>query len=195
MSLFIYTKTMITIEKINVSKLTPTKVKKLKILHQKIFGDKLILFPQDEEYDHDDIVYTCTYKQSKKYVGMAQIRYMSPEHHFDNEKYDEQTNEGIIVPYLIDSGVLFTHRRKGIGSALINYIKNDMNSYDSINLDILNAMRKDRQLKKDYIPEPIDYLIDFYKKCGFTLIDHFWYHPEHPKDIRKFTSMTVSLVS
>lgn len=185
---------MITVQKQNVSKLTPKEIKKLKILHQKLFDDKLLLFPRDEEkYDHDDIVYTCTYGKSKKYVGMAQIRYMSPDHHFDNEKYDEQTGGEVVQPYLIDSGVLFTHRRKGIGSALINYIKNDMDQYDNINLDILNAMRKDRQLTKDYIPESIDYLIDFYKKCGFTLIDHFWYHPDHPKDVRKYSSMTVSL--
>lgn len=158
-----------TVQSIMVKNIDKRNRKKLKILHQKIFSNKLYL------YNDIDLIYTCTLGKSDKYIAMGQIRYESPGSHFNNGE-----NE----PYLIDFGVLPQYQQKGIGSYMIKHIITAMkiDGHKYINLDIL-----DRIGSNDI---DISNLILFYSGLGFELLNHRWYHPDGTK---RYASMTLTL--
>lgn len=176
----------ITIQERRVDQTKKKEHKKLRILHQKIFNNKIYL------YDDNDSIYTCTYGTSNKYIFMCQLLYNSPEFHFNNEEYDEKTDHSIKQPYIIDFGIIAHYRRKGIGSYMMNHIINDIkttNQYNYINLDILNGEKEPDDDK--YNPIDVRVLLLFYNKLGFKIVDKFYYHLDKKQ---RFVSMTLTIL-
>ena len=177
---------MFRITQIKVKNLSTEHIKKLKIIHRKIFTKKFYVYT-----DPDDIVYICQTNSSNKYIAMGYIRFASPEFHFANEYNDEKTENYSSIPYLIDFGVIPEKRRHGIGTYLMNFIINSLASeHNYINLDILNGRRKDPDEELPFIPIQIDYLISFYELFGFKKIDINWYHPNN---LDRYLCMTLKL--
>ncbi len=173
---------MIRIKEIKVKNLSAIQVKKLKVAHRKIFGEKL--------YFYDDIIYICQSGKSAKYIGMAQIRFKSPEFHFEMEDYNKETKTHNPVPYLIDFGIMIEKRHQGIGTALIKFVINSLDDYNHINLDILNGEKKEKQDEDEpFIDINVDNLVSFYKIFEFEVVGH-WYHPSK---LKRYLSMTLKL--
>ncbi len=175
----------ITIQERKIKQISKKEQTKLRILHQKIFNGKIYL------YDGDDLIYTCTYGTSNKYIFICQVLYNSPEFHFNNEEYNEKTEYSVKQPYIIDFGIITHYRRKGIGSYMMNHIINiikDNNQYKYINLDILNGEKEPDDEKYNSID--VRGILLFYNQLGFKIINKFYCHPDRRK---RYTSMTLTI--
>lgn len=173
------------IQERSVKQLDKQETKKLRVLHQKLFNNRIYL------YEDDDLIYTCTYGSSNKYIFMCQILYNSPGIHFDNELSDEKIDSSNKQPYIIDFGLIPKYRRRGIGSYMMKYIINDIKTtaqYKYINLDILSDKKQSDDGK--YIPIDISDLLLFYTKLGFKAVGKKWYHPDRRQ---RFVSMTLKI--
>lgn len=160
-------------------------LRKLKILHRKIFTEKFIV--PDVPGEH--IVYIC--KINGSIIGMCQILPLSPESYFDKtlEKADPHRQT-----YLIDFGIIISDRRKGIGTLFLDYIKSDLRNkkYNVIDLHVQTGYK----LKKNVIYKKMisgmapEKVIRFYEKLGFKLSEDEWLHPDQK---RKYARLSCQL--
>lgn len=187
----------------DVRNLKNTKyLRKLKIIHRQIFGEKLFL-PELNTSDDESVgtVYTCQISGSKKIRGMCQIVLSSPEAYFDTDRirenllFDDLINrsdksdsdecndvrvfhknsrdkQNKKTVYLMDFGIISSDRRKGIGTTFMNNIKTSLLNKE---YDIVNLhIQNGYKLKKNVVYKKMDvnHIINFYKKSGFKVLDN-----------------------